>query len=309
MKGKVNIVLLLCILMLSVNAAFAQRDSVAKATIILQDQSLTPDVRTKKAMAVIDKAITHPECANDAYSWYIRGYIYKDLYKITDAQNKKSKIRLDAVEYLKKALVLFKTDTAASSKEYAEVTRKTLKYLGSSFYNDGGALLDATNYTTAIDYYDRFKECMLLAEPNYNLKPREIDFKNALATVYEKIFRSDIKTNTQFFGMTEGLYKQVIALDTNNWAGNYNLAMLYYNYGVDLINNMSVTEDIVVIENIQEDSKALFKKALPFAMKALALKPNRREVLVCLQGIYFSLYEFDKSDEYKAKIALLDKEK
>ena len=105
------------------------------------------------------------------------------------------------------------------------------------------------------------------------------------------------------------MYKQVLSLDTNNWAGNYNLAMLYYNYGVDLINNMSVDEDIVVIENIQEDSKALFKKALPYALKALTLRPNTREVLICLQGVYFSLYEFEKSDEYKIKIALLDKEK
>ena len=309
MKVKINIALLFCIGTLSVNNLFAQRDSVSRATILLQDQSLTPEVRTRKAVEVIDKAILHPECVNDGYSWYIRGYIYKDLYKLTDAQNKKSKVRDAAVQYLTKALELFKNDTVSSSKEYAEVSRKTLKYLGSFFYNDAGSLLDVTNYPAAIEIYDKFKSCMLAAEPNYNLKPREIEFKNALATVYEKIFRADIKTNTQFFGMTEGLYKQVLALDTNNWSGNYNLAMLYYNYGVDLINNMSVTEDIVVIENIQEDSKALFKKALPYAMKALALKPNKREVLVCLQGIYFSLYEFDKSDEYKAKIALLDKEK
>lgn len=309
MKGKVYILTLYFLLMLSVNVVFAQRDSVTKATITLQDQSLAPDVRIKKAAATIDKAITNPECAKDGYSWYIRGFIYKDWYKTLDAHDKKSKVRLSSVEYLKKALVLFKTDTSSAAKEYTEAIRKTFKYLGSTFYNDAGTSLDPNNYPTAIEDYDKFKECMLQAEPNYNMKPREIEFKNALATVYEKIFRSDIKVQSQFFGMTEGLYKQVIALDTNNWAGNYNLAMLYYNYGVDLINNMSVTEDIVVIENIQEDSKALFKKALPYALKALALKPDRREVLVALQGIYFSLYEFDKSDEYKARIAQLDKGK
>lgn len=301
--------LLFFILMTSASVSFAQHDSVSKATLVLQDLSLAADVRIKKAKNIIDKAILHPECANDGYAWYIRGFIYKDLYKITDTQNKKSKIRLDAVECLKKSLTLFQNDTSSAAKEYREAIKKTFKYLGSTFYNDAGASLDPNNYTTAIEDYEKFKECMLAAEPAYNLRAREIEFKNALATVYEKIFRSDVKVQSQFYGMTEGLYKQVIALDTNNWAGNYNLAMLYYNYGVDLINNMSVTEDIVVIENIQEDSKALFKKALPYALKALALKPNRREVLVCLQGIYFSLYDFEKSDEYKAKIALLDKEK
>jgi tetratricopeptide (TPR) repeat protein len=309
MKNRIYILSLYVLLILSANTAFAQRDSVSKAILILQDQSLAADVRIKKAVATIDKAITNSQCVNDGYSWYIRGFIYKDWYKNLDAQNKKSKVRLDAVEFLKKALGLFKSDTSSAAREYSDAIRKTFKYLGSTFYNDAGTLLDPTNYATAIEDYDKFKECMLLAEPNYNLRVREIEFKNALATVYEKIFRNDIKINKQYFGMTEGLYKQVIALDTNNWAGNYNLAMLYYNYGVDLINNMSVTDDIVIIENIQEDSKALFKKALPYALKALELKPNRREVLVCLQGVYFSLYEFDKSDEYKSKIALLDKGK
>lgn len=312
-------------MMLCVNIVFAQRDSVAKAIVLAQDQNIAADVRVKKALELVDNSIKHPQSANDPFAWYVRGYVYKEWYKTFETQNKKSKTRLDAVVFLKKALEL---DTSRGkpfsvtanfhySGQIATVTldfdqktiRQILKYIGSTFYNDAGALLDPVNYPVAIENYDKFKECMLIAEPNYNIKAREIEFKNALATVYEKVFRSDIKANSQFFGMTETLYKQVIALDTNNWGANYNLAMLYYNYGVDLINNMSVTEDIVVIENITDESTALFKKALPYALKANALKPDRREVLVCLMGIYFSLYEQDKSDEYKAKIALLDKGK
>lgn len=309
MTRKIYILTLLLLLMFSVNTVFAQRDSVTKAAQVLQDQSLATDIRIKMAVSMVDKAITHPESANDGYCWYIRGFLYKDWYKNLDAQNKKSKIRLDAIDYLKKALELLKTDTSASAKEYSDVTKKTIRYLGSTFYNDAATFLDPTNYPLAIEYYEKYKEYMLFVDPNYNPKTKEIEFKNALATVYEKIFRSDIKMQSQFFGMTEILYKQVISLDTNNWAGNYNLAMLYYNYGVDLINNMSVDEDIVVVDNIQEDSRVLFKKALPYALKAEALRPDKREVLQALQGIYFSLYEFDKSDEYKAKIALLDKDK
>src|SRR3990172_549724 len=263
--------------------AFAQNDSVAKAVIIMQDTSLTQETKVKQALEIIDRAIMHPESAKNAYAWYVRGFVYKDWYKAFESQNKKSKTRLDAVAYLKKALEL---DTA---KEYAANIKQTLKYLASTFYNDAGSLLDATNYPSAIENYEKAKECFLIAEPNYNLKIREVEFKNALATVYEKVFRSDIKANSQFFGMTEELYKQVIVLDTNNWGANYNLAMLYYNYGVDIINAMDVSEDIIVIENIQEEAKSLFKKALPYALKAYALNPKRKAVLVSLQGIYFSL--------------------
>ena len=288
---------------------FAQRDSVTKAALVLEDPSLSTETKVKKALEIIDKAITHPECKNDGYSWYVRGFIYKNWYKTFETQNIKSNTRLNAVEYLHKALELLEKDTSATANEYRSVTRKALKYLGSTFYNDASQSLDPVNYPIAINNYEKFRECMLLAEKNYNLRTKEVEFKNALATVYERIFRDDIKTNYKFFGMTEDLYKQVIMLDTNNWNANYNLAMLYYNYGVDIINKMDVTEDIITIENIQEEAKNLFKKALPYALKAHSIDPTRREPIIALEGIYFSLYEFEKSDEFKAKLELLDKKK
>ena len=264
---------------------------------------MAADVRVKQALEVIDRAITNSQSAKNPYAWYVRGYVYKEWYKTFEAGNKKSKTRIDAVTYLKKSLEL---DTA---KEYAADTRKTLKYLGATFYNDASATLDETNYQVSIEDYNKYKECMLLAEPNYNLKKGEIDFKTVLADVYAKIFRTDSKTKAQFFGMAEETYKQVIVLDSNSRAANLNLALFYYNYGVDIINAMDVSSDIIVIENIQDQAKELFKKALPYALKSYALNSKDRRVLVCLQGIYFSLYEFDKSDEFKAKVELLDKEK
>lgn len=282
---------------------YAQSDSVEKAVFLLQDQNIPADVRIKQALEVIDNAIADPQSAKSAYAWYVRGYVYKEWYKTFESENKKSNTRINAVSYLKKALEL---DTA---KEYAVEINKTLKYLGSTFYNDAGASLDRVNYESAIGNYEKFKECFLIAEPGDNLKIREVEFKNALATVYEKIFRSDIKGNSRFFGMTEELYKQVIVLDTNNWSGNYNLAMLYYNYGVDVINAMDVVSDIIIIENIQDQARELLKKALPYALKTYALNDKRKEVLIALQGIYFSLYEQEKSDEFKVRIEQLDKEK
>ncbi len=281
--------------------AFAQNDSVAKAALILSDQSIPQEKRAKLALETIDRAITHPQSAKSAYAWYVRGFVYKEWYKTFETQNKKSKTRMDAFTFFKRSLEL------DSTKEYESDIKKNIKWIGFQFYNDAGALLDATNYPTALENYARFKEAILIAEPSYNLKVREIEFKKALATVYTNLFRSDIKGNSKFYGMTEELYKQVLVLDTNEINANYNLAMLYYNYGVDIINNMPVESDIIVIENIQEEAKSQFKKALPYALKAHTLDPKRREPIIALQGIYFSLYEFEKSDEFKAKLDLIDK--
>ena len=296
-------------LMLVSQNGFAQRDSVNKAVLTLQNQSLPVDVRTRKALEIIDNAITHPACANDGYAWYVRGFIYKDWYKTFEPQNRKSKTRLDAVEHLKKAFTLLSKDTSASSKEYLSAVKLTLKYLGSTFYNDAGMLLDTVNYKTSILNYGKFKECILIAEPNYNIRPREVEFKTVLADQYGKLFRNNIKVNSRFFGDAEVTYKAVITLDTNNANAIYNLAMLYYNYGVDIINSMDLDLPIMDVDKIQDEAKDNFKKALPYALKAYSLNPKRREVLIALQGIYFSLYEFDKSDEFKAKLEKIDKEK
>lgn len=264
---------------------------------------ITMEAAVKQALETIDRAIKDPQSAKSAYAWYVRGYVYKEWYKAFESSNKKSKTRIDAVSYFRKALEL---DTA---KEYVANIKQTLKYLGSTFYNDASASLDATNYQTAIEDFAKFKECMLLAEPNYNLRKSEIDFKTVLADQYAIIFKRDMKQNLEFLSRSEITYKEVIALDTNNKSATLNLAFLYYNYGVDIINNMSVESDIIVIENIQEEAKAQFKKALPYALKTYALDPKDPRVLRCLQGIYFSLYEFEKSDEFKAKLELIEKEK
>jgi len=307
-KRKIYILLLFLFSLIGVSQnSFAQRDSVNKAVMTLQNQSLPLDVRTRKALEIIDNAITHPECVNNGYAWYVRGFIYKDWYKTFEPQNKKSKTRLDAVEHLKKAFNLLSKDTAAASKEYRSAVKQTLKFLGSTFYNDAGTLLDTVNYKTAILNYEKFKECILIAEPNYNLRPREVEFKTVLADQYGKLFRNNINVNKRFFGDAEVTYKSVIALDTNNSSANYNLAMLYYNFGVDIINSMPIDLPIMDVDKIQDEAKDNFKKALPYALKAYALNPKRKEVLIALQGIYFSLYEFDKSDEFKARLEKMDK--
>ena len=308
-KGKINILLLFLLAALAGSEGFAQRDSVDKATFIFEDQTLPAETRTKQALELIDKAITHPECANNGYSWCVRGFIYKEWYKTFEAQNKKSKTRLDAVDHLKKSLELYKSDTTKFASETRNSLRVALKWLGSTFYNDAVTSFDTINYKTSILNYDKYKECMLVFDPNYNIRPYEINFKNVLAGQYGTIFRNNIKANQRFFGMAEIMYKEVITLDTNNWGANYNLSMLYYNYGVDIINSMDIELPIMDVDKIQDEARELFKKALPYARRAETIKPKHRDVFTCLQGIYFSLYESEKSDEYKAKLELIEEEK
>ena len=282
-------------------SAVAQSDSVAKAVLIITDTAIAKEKAVKQAIGIIDRAIKNPQSEKSAYAWYVRGYVYKEYYKVLETRDHYSSARANAVIYLKTALGLDK------NKEYDSDIRKSLRFIGSTYYNDAATSINPTSYPLAITNYEMFKQCMLLADPQYDVRPMEINFKTVLADLYAKMFKNNISANGDFFTKAEGAYKEVLALDTNNWSGNFNLAMLYYNYGVDIIYNMKVDEDIIVVGNIQDNARAQFKKALPYALKAYSIKPKEKRVLTSLQGIYFSLYEYEKSEEFKKKIEQLGK--
>lgn len=274
---------------------YAQTDSIAVA----EKYHASGDFN--RAKIAIDAAAKNPATKNNAYTWYLRSFIYKDIYKTQEKTNKKSPSRTESIISSKRSIELGK-----NKGEIADL-KQIVKFISASFYNDYVGILDQNNYEDAITNFTLFKENMQFADSNYNFTPKTIEFKMALATIYEKIFNADQKKNKLFFDKAEALYKEVLQLDANNITANYNLAMLYYNYSVSTINSMNSETDIVELMSLQDGCIDLFKKSLPYMLKAYELNPKRIETLKGLQGIYFSLSEVEKSDEIKKQIQALEK--
>lgn len=91
---------------------------------------------------------------------------------------------------------------------------------------------------------------------------------------------------------------------TNTFDYNYRKGIEHYNKGVDIVNKI---QGEPIIENIQTEAKEEFTKALPFLQKAYSINPKNEKVLKGLQGVYFSLYEFDTADKYKKELEALNK--
>ena len=233
----------------------------------------------------------------DGQAWYIRGFVYKTIYNQNEKANKESKIRMEALISFKKSLSI---DTAS---ENVQENIKNIKYLATTLYNDAAASLDTIDYKIAVRNFDIFREYYLLVNPSKeNFKQKEIDFANAIATVYTRIYEGDRKGKVDFLNLAKAAYNKALSFDPNNINANYNMGILYYNQAVNLINQSDYDLDIVALNDVQDNSINLFKSSLPFMEKAYSLDPNRRETLLGLSGIYFSLNEKEKSNEFKQKL-------
>jgi hypothetical protein len=283
--------IILGLLLLPAAILNAQQAKVNAAYTFLQQGKLD------SAKTAIDAAVVHPETQADGQAWYIRGFVYKTIYNQGEKSNKQSPARLESLVSFKKSLSL---DT---TQENVQENTKNIKYLATTLYNDAAASLDTIDYQVAIKDFDAFRDYYQLVDPSKdNFKEKEIGFSNAIATVYTKIYEGDRKGKVDFLNLAKAAYSKSLALDPNNIQANYNMGILYYNQAVNLINQSDYDLDIVALNDVQDNSINLFKASLPFMEKAYSLDPNRKETLLGLSGIYFSLNEKEKSNEFKQKL-------
>lgn len=298
MKNVSKYILLLFIVLLGVSKTTqAQNAAINRAITYQQSGDLD------KAKSTIDSALAIPSVASDAYAWYVKGYIYKSLYSKREAGKRK-------FEYRKEAMAAFiKSKEIDTKGENNDDNNKNIKFIATTYYNDAVQSLDSNNYAFAIDAFELHKKAIVIPEPTTDLVQKDIAFHLALASMFTRTYENNRIARKDFFGKAKDAYNTVINLDVNNVSANYNLGILYYNQAVSIINAMDYDLDLITLNQIQDDCVVLFKQSLPFMEKAYQLDPKRKETLIGLSGIYFSLNEEEKSKEIKQKIDEIDQNK
>ncbi len=247
----------------------------------------------QRAKEKIDAAILTEDGKSDSYTWHVRGHIYKELYKLIDNRAHNSINREKSVDSFFKAMEL---DTQDKFKQMNYNVLKT--FFIPSYYNDVVNLMNnrnSQNIDAIKGFYEKYREVQLRLEPNYNLDVRDINFLKAYATSYRKIVEEkrnegyDIKSYGKEFNAIIKYYKAAIRIDTMDYGANYNLAINLYNEAAFKIESMDNDCDLNCIDTIQRACVKLFKEALPYALTAYKLKPERVEINKALRAIYYSL--------------------
>jgi len=245
-----------------------------------------------KAREHIDKAVRTTEHGEDPEAWLVRGYVYKDLFKDMAAGNDADIIRDEAVGSLFTSLNFDREGT------YRENALQAYDYLARTYFNDAAKALNELNDERALAFFAKYKESMVRVDPKFQIKAREIEFNNALGTVFTKRFNQD-RSRTDQFEKAVAAFRVALDLDPENYGANYNLATLYYNRGVFNIRSINADSDFPSLEEIQKVSREFFQLALPYMLKAHDMNPGRRETLLGLEGIYYSLQDEENSERFR----------
>ncbi|MEO6883733.1 MAG: hypothetical protein ABI199_06890 [Bacteroidia bacterium] len=253
------------------------------------------------AKIVIDGLMKDSANRKDAQANYVNGFVYKEIYKEKEIGNKQSPARVIALQSFETSL---RIDT---SKENRDNNSSNIHFLASKFFNDAATSLDTIHYQTAIADYLQYKTASRFIDPNFNSSKEDVNFDLALASVYSQKYVSNKKGNTSYLDLVRKNYFSVLAIDSNNYSANYNMGISYFNEAVDMMSSMDFNVDMVAMDQMQDKSVALFKQSLPFMEKAYQLKPDRKETIEGLSGIYFSLHDVRKSNEFKEKLEKLNK--
>jgi hypothetical protein len=277
----------------------AQLDPVSLALRAYQNKDLP------KARELIEIAVGDDNFNGMTKTWYFRGYIYKDLYKESkDSKDLKgaSAFRETAIESYMEAIEL------EPQGELVGDCHNSLNFLSATLYNDAAFALDSNNFETAQSLFDRYKEIIAITNPNMDLVKRTIEFDLYKASKYSYLFDNP-RPGDSYEALGQKVidtYQEVLNLDSNNISANYNLAIHYYNQGVNIIERLDYEQDFETLFTIQAQVMDLFGAALPYMKKAYKLNPYRKETLVGLSGIYYGLNDIETSEKYQEELKKLE---
>lgn len=246
------------------------------------------------AVQSIEAAINDAEESSNAYTWYVKGYIHKEIYKTSEMSQYNSPQREIAISSFKKAIEIDK------SAEYLTLCQTALRYLATSYYNDAlkhSREITANNEEEPMTLYKKFKETLSYIDPSTSFTPFETEIHKSMASAHYLIWQSDI-ANAHHAEQCAQHYTQLLAVDPTNCNASYNLAILFYNQGVYKIRSIDSNSDIIQLIMIQDECVALFKQALPYAEQTFANCPKKIEYYKALMFAHRALGHEDQYNKY-----------
>ena len=242
----------------------------------------------------------NPETKDDAKTWYVAGFIEDQQFsnertKQVLGQQPDEPVMYEALgsilPYFEKAYELDQLPNE-KGKVKPKFTKDIKGILGANhvYYINGGAYyFDQKDYNKAYDFFEQYLKISAIAKDSNN--PQLYD---VMGRVYE--------TGLKDYAKAEEYFKKALAINPDYIESLSNLGRVYYNQGVNKQGEANMINDAKQYQEELGKAKEFFKLALPYFEKAHQMKPEEREYMTALRGIYYNLNMGDKFDAIEAEM-------
>lgn len=285
---KVKYLLILLSLMLSA-VSFSQVEKLERVMNCIKAKDINC------AKSAVDSAFMSAEVRADAQAWYYRAFVYyeiakKDKFNISSAARDTSLNSIRISNNLKPEPAVIEGNKGILKKHAEVYYNMCIRYL-----------YDSINYDRSSLAYKKHKEFYLLVDTGFVFKLKDIEYYSAVGSFYADLFNNN-NTKAEYGEIGKIALMKVLDLDPKNVSATFNLGIIYYNQGVNLINSMDIDTPLDKLEVIQDNSTKLFKQSLPFMSKVNQLDPKNLKALESLRQIYQALNDTEKSLEFNKKL-------
>lgn len=249
----------------------------------------------KNAQIAIDSAVNTTE-RFDSQTWQLRGIIYRN-YTVGDSLFNR-KIALESFVQAK---------GIDSLSLYSNQIDGFIKNTIVRYFNDAVTwLLVEKEFEKSLESYEIYKShYTTLIDPNHDFKDADINYYNAVGVEYmTKAASSPVKDKDALRDNALKYCHKALNLDTNAYTANFNIGIIHYNTGADLIMDQPAEITIEQLILSQQMAADAFLKALPYLHRAEKIKPDSKELHEALMGCYYGL---NNNERYLHYQTLVDK--
>ena len=144
-----------------------------------------------------------------------------------------------------------------------------------------------------------------LTSPSFEVPPSDLVAFVASAIALTVVAFGDSRSS--MYNMASGLY-WLSSTHTGNPVDRIGASGLVVSQINGAIRAIQAEADILNMQQIQEVAREYFQQALPYMLKAHDMNPTRRETLLGLEGIYYSLQDELNSEKFRQLFEMLPPE-
>jgi tetratricopeptide (TPR) repeat protein len=255
-----------------------------------------------QALVTIDRAVLSSEENTHPRTWYVKSYIHKELYKTRYTSEEKERELNEATRAIEKSIEL--------DPEKLEWNQSVtmLEYLNVQYHHlaRGYAITQNDVENSHVDeLFAEFMRLRKIVEPNADFIEYQMTYNKAMGQKNYDRWESEPIIHAKALLDGENYFKKALALDSTDCDANYNVVVGYYNLGVQKIKQLNTSSDITELIMTQEESIRLFRKSLPYIIKAYTRCPEELQIVRAIFYVYRSLDREEEALLYSKEIERL----